>query len=185
MTPALGFPDEWWDTAAEGVADIARAVRDEAGLRTVFHHHCATFVETRSGRLRKVTFDAATRTITAHSPAGREVVQVLDARARIVETRRHGLVQRVTWEGGRAAAIGDGPMRRTFAYVFEETQSGGGKPQLDLIGIREPFRLLGLEVVPVPVWHGDLEVFGYRMGSFAYVTDCNRIPEESFELLRG
>jgi inosose dehydratase len=46
VTPALGFPDEWWDTAAEGVGDIARAVRDEAGLRTVFHHHCATFVET-------------------------------------------------------------------------------------------------------------------------------------------
>jgi inosose dehydratase len=46
VTPALGFPDEWWDTAAEGVEDIARAVRDEAGLRTVFHHHCATFVET-------------------------------------------------------------------------------------------------------------------------------------------
>jgi inosose dehydratase len=46
VTAALGFPDEWWDTAAEGAEDIARAVRDEAGLRTVFHHHCATFVET-------------------------------------------------------------------------------------------------------------------------------------------
>ena len=76
-------------------------------------------------------------------------------------------------------------IRRTFSYVFEYTQEGGGKPQLDLIGIREPFRLLGMEIVPVPVWHGSLEVFGYRMGSFAYVTDCNRIPEESFELLQG
>src|SRR5688572_7034369 len=46
VTPALGFPDAWWDTAVEGVEDIARAVRDEAGLRTVLHHHCATFVET-------------------------------------------------------------------------------------------------------------------------------------------
>ncbi|HWM93226.1 MAG TPA: MBL fold metallo-hydrolase [Thermoanaerobaculia bacterium] len=76
-------------------------------------------------------------------------------------------------------------IRRIFSYVFEETQAGGGKPQLDLIGIREPFRLLGREIVPVPVWHGDLEVFGYRIGSFAYVTDCNRIPEESLELLDG
>ena len=76
-------------------------------------------------------------------------------------------------------------IRRTFSYVFERTQAGGGKPQLELIGIREPFRLLGLEIVPVPVWHGDLEVFGYRTGSFAYVTDCNRIPEESFSLLAG
>lgn len=35
-----------WDEAARGVARIAQAVRDQAGLRTVFHHHCATFVET-------------------------------------------------------------------------------------------------------------------------------------------
>lgn len=76
-------------------------------------------------------------------------------------------------------------IRRTFAYVFEEGQAGGGKPQLDLIGVREPFRLLGHEIVPVPVWHGDMEVFGYRIGRFAYVTDCNRIPVESFDLLNG
>jgi inosose dehydratase len=46
VTSALGFPDDWWDTVAAGVEDIARAVRDEVGLRSVFHHHCATFVET-------------------------------------------------------------------------------------------------------------------------------------------
>jgi inosose dehydratase len=46
VTPDLGLPDEWWDEAAQGVESIARAVRDEARLRTVFHHHCATFVET-------------------------------------------------------------------------------------------------------------------------------------------
>jgi inosose dehydratase len=46
VTPELGLPGEWLDTVAEGVNEIARAVRDETGLRTVFHHHCATFVET-------------------------------------------------------------------------------------------------------------------------------------------
>jgi phosphoribosyl 1,2-cyclic phosphate phosphodiesterase len=76
-------------------------------------------------------------------------------------------------------------IRRMFAYVFEAGQEGGGKPQLDLIPVREPFELLGREIVPVPVWHGETEVFGYRIGSFAYVTDCNRIPETSFCLLEG
>jgi inosose dehydratase len=46
VTPNLGFPKDWWDEAAGGVQEIARAVRDETGLRTAFHHHCATFVET-------------------------------------------------------------------------------------------------------------------------------------------
>ena len=46
VTPNLSFPAEWWPEAADGINQIARAVRDETGLRTVFHHHCATFVET-------------------------------------------------------------------------------------------------------------------------------------------
>jgi phosphoribosyl 1,2-cyclic phosphate phosphodiesterase len=76
-------------------------------------------------------------------------------------------------------------IRRIFAYVFEATQEGGGKPQLDLIPVREPFQVMGLRVIPVPVWHGDTEVFGYRIGRFAYVTDCNLIPETSYRLLEG
>lgn len=43
---ALGLNARQWDEAARGVERLARAVRDEAGLRTVFHHHCAAFVET-------------------------------------------------------------------------------------------------------------------------------------------
>ncbi len=42
----LSLTEHQWDEAARGVERIARAVRDEAGLRTVFHHHCAAFVET-------------------------------------------------------------------------------------------------------------------------------------------
>jgi phosphoribosyl 1,2-cyclic phosphate phosphodiesterase len=76
-------------------------------------------------------------------------------------------------------------IRRTFAYVFEAGQEGGGKPQLDLIPVREPFPLLGQTFVPVPVWHGEMEVFGYRIGGFAYLTDCNLIPDVSFRLLEG
>jgi phosphoribosyl 1,2-cyclic phosphate phosphodiesterase len=76
-------------------------------------------------------------------------------------------------------------IRRAFSYVFEVTQEGGGKPQLDLIEVREPFELLGRTFTPVPVWHGEMEVFGYRIGGFAYVTDCNLIPETSFRLLEG
>lgn len=76
-------------------------------------------------------------------------------------------------------------LRRTFAYVFEAGQEGGGKPQLDLIEVSGRFSLLGEEVVPVPVWHGEMEVYGYRIGGFAYVTDCNVIPESSFDLLAG
>lgn len=77
-------------------------------------------------------------------------------------------------------------IRRAFGYVFDgQAPEGGGKPQLMLVPVREPFELLGCEVVPVPVEHGAMEVFGYRVGGLAYVTDCNRIPEPSRRLLEG
>ncbi len=46
ITPAQGLSDDEWHIFARGAEAVARAVRDETGLRTVFHHHCAGFVET-------------------------------------------------------------------------------------------------------------------------------------------
>ena len=36
-----------------------------------------------------------------------------------------------------------------------------------------------------PLLHGRLPILGFRVGSFAYLTDCNRIPDESWPLLDG
>ena len=44
--PEHGLRDAQWDTFAAGAARVARAVLDATGLRTVFHHHCAGWVET-------------------------------------------------------------------------------------------------------------------------------------------
>ena len=41
------------------------------------------------------------------------------------------------------------------------------------------------EVVPVPLYHGARPILGLRFGAFAYLTDCNRIPDGSWELLAG
>jgi phosphoribosyl 1,2-cyclic phosphate phosphodiesterase len=77
-------------------------------------------------------------------------------------------------------------LRRTFAYVFDPpAQIGGGIPQLTLFRIGGAFSLGGAEIVPVPVFHGRLPILGFRIGAFAYLTDCNRIPDESWPLLSG
>src|SRR5262249_44522817 len=77
-------------------------------------------------------------------------------------------------------------LRRIFAYIFEAPkQKGGGLPQLSLFEIAGPFTLGGLDIVPVPLFHGVLPVLGFRIGSFAYLTDCNRVPDASWPLLDG
>lgn len=46
ITTADGLSEAQWKTFAQGVEQVAGAVRNEAGLRCVFHHHAAGFVET-------------------------------------------------------------------------------------------------------------------------------------------
>jgi phosphoribosyl 1,2-cyclic phosphate phosphodiesterase len=77
-------------------------------------------------------------------------------------------------------------VRRAFSYIWDErTQIGGGKPQLELIEIAGPFAHDGIDIIPIPVEHGDWTILGFRIGNFAYITDTNGIPERSMELLRG
>jgi len=46
ITATQGLSDTGWAVFAKGVQRIAKAVRERTGLRSVFHHHCAGYVET-------------------------------------------------------------------------------------------------------------------------------------------
>jgi inosose dehydratase len=46
ITSQYGLSEAEWQVFAEGAELVARAVKAETGLRTVFHHHCAGYVET-------------------------------------------------------------------------------------------------------------------------------------------
>jgi phosphoribosyl 1,2-cyclic phosphate phosphodiesterase len=89
---------------------------------------------------------------------------------------RHGAIAcyatETTWEG----------LRRVYSYVFEP-QSYPGVPRIVPHRIDGDFDLFGLRVEPLTVIHGNLPVTAYRIGGFAYVTDCNRIPDETCERL--
>jgi phosphoribosyl 1,2-cyclic phosphate phosphodiesterase len=77
-------------------------------------------------------------------------------------------------------------IRRVFGYVFEsDAPKGGGVPDLRLWTIGGRFSLGHQEVVPIPIRHGSRQILGLRFGRFAYLTDCNGIPESSFDLLGG
>ena len=75
-------------------------------------------------------------------------------------------------------------IRKTFHYVFDAaTPKGGGIPAVDLRAITGPFAIGELEVQPVPLWHGERPILGFRFGRFAYLTDCSRIPDDAWPLL--
>jgi phosphoribosyl 1,2-cyclic phosphate phosphodiesterase len=100
------------------------------------------------------------------------------------EVRRFNILQRAA-----IPAYADAPtardLRRTFHYVFDPPlEKGGGVPQIDLLLIEGRFTVAGVEVVPVPLFHGPRRILGFRFGAFAYLTDCNRIPDAAWPLLQ-
>lgn len=80
-------------------------------------------------------------------------------------------------------------IRTTFDYAFPTKPIPifeGGIPQVSLCRIdRDPFRVLGAEVIPIPLQHGPWQVLGFRIGNVAYCTDTNAIPDSSWPLLEG
>jgi phosphoribosyl 1,2-cyclic phosphate phosphodiesterase len=76
-------------------------------------------------------------------------------------------------------------VKRVFQYVFSEGRKESSCPKIDVIELDgSPFDLFGQRILPIPVLHGSLPVYGFRIGPLAYLTDHNQIPESSMELLR-
>lgn len=72
-----------------------------------------------------------------------------------------------------------------FRYIFDADYKFGGLAQVELKHIEGPLDLFGVRFDPVIVIHGDAEIFGYRFGSAAYLTDFSRIPDSSLSQLQG
>lgn len=158
----------------------------------------------RDTRLRPsiyVTCDDGTRVLVDTTPDFRAQalthnIRQIDA---VLYTHTHadhimGLddLRRFNHMTGRAVSLfGDeftlAELRRVFAYAFDRDQpKGGGVPDLRLWRLAGGALMIGRqEIVPVPLRHGHRMILGYRFGRFAYLTDCNEVPESSFRLLEG
>lgn len=78
-------------------------------------------------------------------------------------------------------------IRRTFNYIFDpNTYRGGGIPDVNtkIISL-DKFKIKHVEITPIEYLHGPTTVYGFRIGDFAYLTDCSMIPEKEFPKLKG
>lgn len=78
-------------------------------------------------------------------------------------------------------------LTQRFQYAFLK-KFRPGIPQLVFHRIPKSirrFKVQGIEIQPISVKHGTHDVLAYRLGTFAYLTDCSYIPEKSLERLKG
>ena len=77
-------------------------------------------------------------------------------------------------------------LRREFQYVFQDLRYPG-IPQVNLntITADTPFTINGLQITPIKVLHYKMEVLGFRVGDFTYITDANYITTEEMNKAKG
>ena len=72
-----------------------------------------------------------------------------------------------------------------FGYIFKEKKYPG-IPEVTLHTIgTQPFSIEGVEFIPIVVKHMHLDVLGFRVGNFTYITDANFISEEEKKKIHG
>ena len=78
-------------------------------------------------------------------------------------------------------------LKRRFDYVFESENKYPGAPTVKAIEVvnNQSFVLGGKEIIPINVMHGSLQVFGYRIESFAYLTDVKTIDSQELDKLKN
>ena len=78
-------------------------------------------------------------------------------------------------------------LKKRFGYILNEKDKYPGAPSVNINEVKNnvPFGIGDKEVIPINVQHNRLQVFGYRVGDFTYLTDVKSIEEEEIEKLKG
>jgi len=75
---------------------------------------------------------------------------------------------------------------RCFPYIFDGVKKESNVPRLTTNTIDgSPIELYGMTFIPVPIMHGSQQIYGFRFGAAAYLTDHSEVPESSMEMLQG
>ena len=78
-------------------------------------------------------------------------------------------------------------LSKRFDYIFETENKYPGAPSVLPIEVANnfPFAIGNKTIIPVNVYHGNLQVFGYRIDDFAYLTDVKTIEKEELQKLKN
>jgi phosphoribosyl 1,2-cyclic phosphate phosphodiesterase len=81
-------------------------------------------------------------------------------------------------------------IKEHFRYIFDDAfkpPEGSSKPQIrvESFDVGTPVPLIGTSFVPVRVPHGEVSVYGFRVGNLGYITDAKTLPPEAIEILSG
>lgn len=77
-------------------------------------------------------------------------------------------------------------LKQRYAYIFETANKYPGAPSvaLNVIVNNVPFIINKTQVIPIRALHNNLQVFGFRIHDFVYLTDVKTMEDNEFEKLK-
>ena len=77
-------------------------------------------------------------------------------------------------------------LKQRFGYIFKTENKYPGVLSLETHSIQNKFFYIGHEkILPIEVFHHKLPVFGFRVGSFAYITDAKTVSDTELDKLKN
>ncbi len=78
-------------------------------------------------------------------------------------------------------------LKKRFDYILESENKYPGAPTVDSIEVTNEvaFKVKNKTIIPINAMHGDLQVFGYRIEDFAYLTDVKTIEDKEITKLKS
>ena len=78
-------------------------------------------------------------------------------------------------------------LKQRYAYIFETENKYPGAPTVALNTIENnvPFQVGNISVIPINAYHNALQIFGFRIKNFVYLTDVKTISDQEIEKIMG
>jgi phosphoribosyl 1,2-cyclic phosphate phosphodiesterase len=76
-------------------------------------------------------------------------------------------------------------LEKVFEYTFSPQATYINRARVQLVPVAAQNPVCGVDVLRIPVMHGEMEISGFRFGRAAYLTDVSAIPDSSVALLEG
>jgi phosphoribosyl 1,2-cyclic phosphate phosphodiesterase len=78
-------------------------------------------------------------------------------------------------------------LSKRFDYIFNDANKYPGAPSVIKKEVLENqnFQINNKTIIPINAMHGNLQVFGYKIGDFAYLTDIKTIDKTEIEKIIG
>ncbi|WP_417887842.1 MBL fold metallo-hydrolase [Zunongwangia sp.] len=77
-------------------------------------------------------------------------------------------------------------LHKRYEYIFETENKYPGAPAvIEHEVTNENFKVITKQITPISYWHNKLQVYGYRLDKFAYLTDIKSIEDQEAEKLNG